>query len=118
MSNADEQTGPSRRRVLKRYVIGLGLGSIAAIYGLVALAVGRTFLPGLQGNGHTVAGASGRALAAGYLLGGLYLLLRLFVEPRAGKDRPHALLYVLENLVLVGFIAALIYVLMHVGAVE
>jgi len=118
MSNAEEQNGPSRRRVLKQYVIGLGIGSVAALYGLVALAVGRTFLPGLQGNGHTVAGASGRALAGAYLLGGLYLLLRLFIEPRTARDRPNALLYGLENLVLVGFIAALIYVLMHVGAVE
>ena len=35
----------SSRRALKQYVLGLGIGSVAALYGVVALAMGETFLP-------------------------------------------------------------------------
>jgi len=102
---------------LKRYVLGLAVGPAAALYGVAALLVGRTFLPGLHGDSHTVAGASGRALAGGYLLGGAYLFVRFYLEKRLAAKR-HAGFYALENLLLAGFVAALVYVLLHVGAAQ
>jgi len=106
------------RRVLREYVLGLGVGVLAALYGMVAMVMGRTFLPGYNAQGHMIAGASGTALAAAYLLGGIYLVLRLFVEPRTGSDGPRTRLYILQMPLLLGFIVALIYVLIHVGAVQ
>jgi hypothetical protein len=100
-----------------KYAMGLGLGGVATLYGLVALAVGRTFLPGVHGNGYTVGGTSGQALAGSYVIGGLYLIVRLYLEHRIDSDTGNSLLYALQCLLLAGFIASLIYVLLHVGEV-
>jgi len=108
----------SSRRALKQYVLGLGIGSVAAFYGVVALAMGETFLPGLKAQGHMVTGRSSTAMALAYVLGGVYLVLRLFVEPRLGSEGARGRLYATQLPLLVGFIIALIYVLMHVGAVQ
>jgi hypothetical protein len=100
----------------RRYVIGLGLGSAIAAYGAAALLTGRTFLPGYQVHSLLVHGRTGAALAAGYVSGGLYLVLRLFVEPRmTSRDRLRPL-GMAQNGLLVVFIAALVYVLLHVTA--
>ena len=118
MSEEKKPGGLSKAEWLKTYVVGLGLGTAAAVYGVVALVMGRTFLPGLKGGAHTVADRGGLALAGGYLLGGVYLLLRYHVEKRVGSAGARSPLYWLQNLLLIGFIAALIYVLMHVGTVH
>ena len=102
---------------VREYVLGLGVGTAAALYGIVAMVMGRTFLPSLHGTSHMVKNLSGLALAAAYLLGGLYLLLRLFLEKRMAPDLARRRLYVLENVILVGLIGALVYVLLHVGEV-
>ena len=118
MSEERKQKGLSRTEWFKRYVLGLGIGTAAMLYGVVAMVMGRTFLPGLKANGHTVKNLSGLALAAGYVLGGLYLLLRLYVEKRTGSVKGQWRLYWLENVILAGFIATLVYVLLNVGAVQ
>jgi hypothetical protein len=117
MSEHSKQESPPGREWFWEYVVGLGLGGVAAFYGLVALAMGRTFLPGLHGNGHTVGGTSGRALAGSYLIGGLYLIIRLYLERRMEPGPSKSLLYLAQCLLLAGFIASLIYVLLHVGEV-
>jgi len=40
----------------RQYVIGLGVGTVSALYGLIALWWGHTFLPGLKGGTATVTG--------------------------------------------------------------
>ena len=117
MSEGSKQHSPPARPWFWEYVVGLGLGGVAALYGLVALAVGRTFLPGLHGNGYTVGGTSGQALAGSYLIGGLYLVIRLYLEDRIESASGKSLLYLAQCLLLAGFIASLIYVLLHVGEV-
>jgi hypothetical protein len=118
MSEEHEQRRLSRAEWFKRYVLGLGVGTAAALYGIVAMLMGQAFLPGLKGNGHTVKNRSGLALAAAYVLGGVYLLLRLYLEKRTGFADGPRWLYWLENLILAGFIATLVYVLLRVGAVQ
>lgn len=108
----------TRAEWLKRYVLGLGIGTTAAAYGVVALLMRKTFLPGLAGNNHMVRNRSGQALAAAYLVGGLYLLLRLFLAKRMGPARARSWLYWLESAMLAGFIGALVYVLLNVGTVQ
>ena len=106
-----------RAEWFKQYIIGLGIGATAALYGLVAMVMGKTFLPSLHGGSHTVRNFSGTVLAAVYLLGGAYLLMRYFLEKRMPPEEAHERLYIWEDLVLVGLIAAMIYVLLHVGEV-
>lgn len=118
MSKKPLQQGSPRAGRFKRYVLGLGIGSAAAIYGLVALLMGKCFLPGLSGNNHMVVGRSGYALATAYLLGGTYLLVRLYLEKRLRQPGKRPPFYALENLLLAGFIVSLIYVLLHVGTVQ
>ena len=115
---AENRQNKPLRQVLRQYVLGLGVGTLAAVYGVVALLMGSTFLPGLRAQGHLITGRSGAALGAAYLLGGVYLLLRMFVEPRVRSDSSRGHLYVVQIPVLAGFIVALVYVLMHVGAVQ
>jgi hypothetical protein len=105
---------PSR---FKEYFLGLAVGSAAAVYGIVALWMRETFLPGLKGDGHTVSGGRGAALAGAYILGGLYLLARLFLHHRCRSDSLRAQLYLAETVLLVLLIAALAYVLWQVGNV-
>lgn len=117
MDQPAENEPQTTREWIREYGLGLGLGGVLMLYGLIALAVGRTFLPGLHGNDHTIGGASGQALAGSYLIGGAYLFIRLFLEDRTGSEAARALLYALECLLLVGLIGSLIYVLLHVGEV-
>ena len=101
-----------------RYVIGLALGALCAAYGVVALLMGRTFLPGLRAADLFIGNRSGRALAAAYLLGGLFLIARFYVR---GGDEPaphRAWLYWLQNLLLAGFVGTLGYVLFNVGTLH
>jgi len=100
---------------LKEYCIGVVAGTLCAAYGVIALFIGRTFLPGLKGNSHTLKDRSGAALASAYLVGGLYLVLRFYVEKRWHAPASRANLYLLENVLLIGFVAALVYVLFHMG---
>jgi len=102
----------------KRYVLGLAIGSAAALYGAVALLLGKTFLPGLPGSQHAVTGPSGYALAGGYLLGGSYLLVRFCLERALSWRGARPPLYALQNILIAGFVACLIYVLLHVGAAQ
>ena len=118
MGEEHKQERLSRTEWFKRYVVGLGAGTVAALYGIVAMLMGRTFLPGLTGTSHTVKNRSGLALAVGYLLGGLYLLLRLYLEKRMDPATRRSRLYWTENVLLAGLTAALIYVLLNVGAVQ
>ncbi|MBS3763626.1 MAG: hypothetical protein KGZ25_10035 [Planctomycetes bacterium] len=117
-SQEEEKQQRSRTSWIKEYVFGMVLGPLLATYGVIAFLVGQSFLPGLHGNGHTVGGSSGKALAAGYFLGGIYLFLRLYLQKRVRDERTDYAVYALENVILVGFIIALIYVLMHVGTVQ
>ncbi|MFW6457329.1 MAG: hypothetical protein ACOC0A_03460 [Planctomycetota bacterium] len=116
MQNTEENSTPRWERI-REYGLGIGLGGLMALYGLIALVMGRTFLPSLHGNGHTIAGTSGQALAGAYLAGGVYLLLRLHMERNAKSDFSQRLIYWAECLLLLGLIALLVYVLLHVGEV-
>lgn len=102
---------------LKEYVVGLGVGTCATLYGLVALWIGHTFLPGLKGGNSTVAGAHAAGLAGAYVAGGLYLLCRFFLHRRCRREARRAQLYLVENVLLVLFIVALVYTLLQVGTV-
>ena len=101
---------------IKHYVVGVGLGAICAVYGVVALLVGKAFLPGLPGNDWTVKNRSGIALSLAYLIGGVFLLLRLPLRRLLHSERAKGRLCVVEVLLLLAFIGALVYVLIHMGA--
>ena len=105
---------PSR---FKEYFLGLFVGSAATVYGIVALWMRETLLPGLKGDGHTISGGRGAALAGAYFLGGLYLLARFFLHHRCRSDTLRAQLYLAENILLALLIAALAFVLWRVGNV-
>jgi len=113
---ADPRADPGASR-LRQYVIGLGLGTACAVYGLVALWMQRTFLPGLKGGNATVSGAHGAGLAIAYTVGGLYLVCRFFLHRRCRSEARRAQLYLVENVLLIVLIAALGYVLWQVGTV-
>ncbi|MEF8788477.1 MAG: hypothetical protein V5A84_05360 [Planctomycetota bacterium] len=115
MSEATSEK-PQRWAWFRRNVLGLALGAIAACYGIFALIVGETYLPGLAGNDHTLSDQTGTALAAGYLAGGLFLMLRLYVEERIGSEEGWKNLYLAQNVLLIALIACVGYVLFHVGS--
>jgi hypothetical protein len=96
-------------------VVGLGLGTACALYGLLALWTHHTFLPGLKGGASTVSGAHGAAAAAAYLAGGLFLICRFYVQVRCRSFAARRRVYRVQNLLLVALIAALVYVLWQVG---
>ena len=106
---------PSRR--FRHYVAGLGLGVAVMCYGLLALVTRHAFLPGLIGGNSTVSGSRGTGLALAYMSGGLYLVLRLFAQPRAKSAPAAGLLHHAQNAVLLVLIGSLLYVLWQVGAV-
>jgi hypothetical protein len=95
-----------------------GVGCLAMLYGLVAALMGKTFLPGLHARWHMATGRSAYALAAAYVLGGLYLLLRFRLDRRARTDDARHSLYLMQVLTLIAFIVVLIYVLVNVGVVQ
>ena len=105
-------------RLVKEYILGWTIGTAAGIYGLLALAIGRTFLPGLHGDRMTMGGRTGRVLALAYLSGGLFLLLRHVLEKRLKGEKRQLAAYWAENLCLALFIFAVIYVLLTVDTVK
>ena len=97
-------------------MLGRVIGPVAAFYGVVALLMGKTFLPGYQVHALLIGGRPGTALAAGYLAGGIYLVLRFHVERRPMSESTGRHVYTAETLLLTVFIASLVYALLHVGA--
>ncbi len=104
-------------KFVKKHILGRVLGPAAAVYGLIAMLTGRAFLPGLQGNGHTLGGRGGFAMALAYLCGGIYLFIRLAPDKRMKKKEVQMALYTAQSALLLVFIAALAYVLLRVDAV-
>lgn len=104
------------RHWFNQYVAGLSLGAICTLYGAYALLSGAAYLPGLQGAAGAVTGAHGRGVAVIYLVGGIYLICRLFLEPRVRRESYRLQLYFLQNVLLLALVAALVYVLLKVGA--
>ena len=93
----------------KEYVLGLAAGSAGAIYGIAAMMVGRTYLPGRWvGRGRMVTGPAGFALALAYVAGGLYLVVHFFVDRRVHSVQAHNGLYVLQLVLLAAFACGLI----------
>jgi hypothetical protein len=117
MDEKAEQRSSPRSDWVKQYVIGLVLGSLSALYGLYALVTRHAFLPNLVPGHSTLVGNSAMPLAAGYLSGGLYLVLRFFVHRRCRSEPARAQVYLAENALLMAFIAALVYLLLKVGSV-
>jgi hypothetical protein len=117
MAKTDHTRDGGRPDRFKEYGLGLGLGGACALYGLVALWLGHTYLPGLKGGNHTVAGKDGAVLAAAFIAGGLYLIARLFVHRRCHSEGRRAQVYLVEVVLLGGLIASLVYVLWQVGTV-
>lgn len=91
------------------------VGAGAAAYGIVALATGRTFLPGYHASRLLIGGHTGAALALGYLSGGLYMVVRHYLEGMVSSPEGRSHLYLIEKALLVAFIASLVYSLLHVG---
>jgi hypothetical protein len=103
----------------KTWLLGYGLGPVAALYGVIAALMGKAFLPGYyHAQGLMLEGKSGLVLACTYFLGGVYLIARYALEGRVKSLPAQNALYGLQNLLLVGFIASLIYVLVNVGTVQ
>jgi len=111
----DEQF--SRSRWVRQYVVGLAFGAAAAAYGVYALASGHAFLPGLKARNSMLHGAHGRAMAIAYLAGGLFLVCRFFFEARCRTAFARGQVYIVQNVLLVAFVAAVVYVLLSVSAV-
>ena len=111
----DRQKDGARAGRFKEYFVGFGLGVLGVLYGAYALMAGATFLPGVRGGHATVTGAHGHGVAIAYILGGLFLFCRLFVEKHTRSDSSRAQLYFLENVLLMALIAVLVYVLLNVG---
>jgi hypothetical protein len=98
-----------------QYVVGFALGLSSALYGIYALCSGSTYLPGLRGGTATVQGSHGVGAAVVYLAGGAFLICRFFIHPRCRSESARSQIYLLENLLLIAFIAAAFYVLLNVG---
>jgi len=111
---AERNTSRTRRK-LKEYGLGLGVGGVSAVYGVYALMSQHAWLPGLRGGNSAVTGAHGVAVAVAYLAGGLYLLCRHFLDPRAKTDLGRGEAYLAETALLVVLIGCLVYVLLRVG---
>jgi hypothetical protein len=115
MRRRNEQKRESGTNWLRQYVVGLGLGLVSAVYGLIALVMRNSFLPGLKGGSHTVKGPHAVAVAIVYLAGGLFLVFRFFLDPRCRARHTRAEVYLAENVLLILLIAAAVYVLLSVG---
>jgi len=118
MADAGRQKSSSAPGWFARHVVGLGLGGVCAVYGVIALLMGRTFLPGLRKDTLLIGNRSGLALAASYLLGGMFLILRFYPRAGAAPARSTPWLYWAQNLLLTGLLGALVYVLVRVGTLE
>lgn len=115
MKEPVDQSGKPRLRWLRQYVIALALGVPIAIYGAIALLTRNTFLPGLRGGNSTLTGPHGVAMAVVYLVGGLFLVCRFFVDPRCRSKHARSEVYLVENILLAVLIGAAVYVLLRVG---
>jgi len=113
----EPEAGGGLRTWLRRYVLGFGLGAASALYGVFALMAGRAYLPSLRRGNSVVKGHHALAVAAAYLCGGLYLLLRFFLHERCRTRWARAQVYALEVLLLVLLIAALLFVLLYLRQV-
>ena len=100
---------------IKEYVIGLGVAICATLYGAYALMVGQSYLPGVRGGTTTVSGTHGRGIALAYLVGGVFLFLRFFLEKRCHREFNRNQVYLVENALLIVLIGTLVYVLLNVG---
>jgi len=116
MSRIRGQRDGRRLGWLKEYVLGLGAGTLCMAHGLYGVVTRSAFLPGLKEGRFLLQGTSGLDLAVGYLTGGLYLLVRFFVHPRCRTESRRSQVYMVECGLLVGFMAALVYVLLKVGS--
>ncbi len=116
MTPQTQQPGrPDAMRWIKEYVVGLGLAALLALYGLYALIVGWTYLPGVRGGTATVGGMHGRGVALAYMVGGIFLFFRHFLEKRCHRQFHRDQVHFLENVLLIVLIAVLVYVLLNVG---
>lgn len=105
-------------RFVKEYILGWTVGIAASIYGLLALLIGKTYLPGMHGDRMTMGGRSGYVLALAYLSGGIFLLIRHVLEERLKAEKAQFTAYWAENLCLALFIFAVVYVLLTVDTVQ
>lgn len=105
-------------KFFKRYILGWLLGPLSAVYGVLAMITGRVFLPGLHGDGFMLCGAGAPVLASAYISGGLFLFLRLALEREERSGPYRSLIYAAENVLLLAFICALVYVLVSVDTVQ
>lgn len=115
----DKSERPQRaplRGWFRQYVLGLGIGVLSSLYGLLALVLGRTVMPGFGAGNHVMTGWNGAAMAGAYLTGGLYLVLRWFLEKRLQSPKARGELHAVQVMLLVGFIATLVYVLLNFRA--
>jgi hypothetical protein len=106
---------PSAWSKTKQYGFGIGLAAVLTLYGLYALIVGHAYLPGVRGGTATVGGLHGRGVAAAYLVGGLFLFFRFFLEKHVRRQFNRDQVYFIQNLLLIILIASLVYVLLNVG---
>jgi drug/metabolite transporter (DMT)-like permease len=105
----------STREWVKEYIIGLGLGVGAALYGVYSLLAGSTYMPGLRRGTTSVHGSHGVGAAIMYVAGGLFLVFRFFLHRRCRLESTRSQVYLLENALLVVFIGSAFYVLLNVG---
>jgi hypothetical protein len=112
---ADQPNRSPAAAWIKEYVVGFGLAAALALYGVYALIVGWSYLPGVRGGAAAVSGMHGRGVALAYLVGGLFLFFRHFLEKRCRRQFYRDQVHFVENLLLIVLIAALVYVLLNVG---
>ena len=117
MGQMSEQQHSARRDALRQYVLGLGIGGLCALYGLYGLVTRTAFLPVLKGGPSVLRGLSALDLAAGYLSGGLYLVLRFYLHRRCRSEAIRRQVYAAEVVLLAVFIGALVWLLLTVGSV-
>ncbi len=103
---------------VKEYILGWTLGVAATVYGLIAMLTGRAFIPGLHGGDLTLGGRGGTALALAYMSGGVFLLLRLVLEKKTKSRSAQTALYMAQNMLLLVFIASLVYILVRIDPVQ
>jgi len=114
----DRQSRNKRARtvgLLKEYGLGLVVAAAGVFYGAYSLMVGHSYLPGVRGGTSQVSGMHGRGVGLAYLVGGLFLFFRLFLEKRCRREFTRDQVYFLQNLLLIVLIAVLVYVLLNVG---
>jgi hypothetical protein len=117
MRRRAESKAEPKRTWFREYVVGLGLGGASTVYGLFALWTQHSFLPGLKGGSPMLTGLHSAAIAAVYISGGLYLVVRFYVHERLRKPAGRRRAYLAENFLLIMLISALAYVLWQVGTV-